>query len=154
MKQRWNNFISTLKQHWNYIVQRWKTVALTLCNVDLTLFQRWTPTLYQCCATKTWFRILFQFQRRINVTWTVIYNAETTLIQRWNVGRVVSIKTLILKTILSETLLTKWNLQRFFKDYAKTFTTPVFTNFFWWLLLRIRLRLVVSNSSGLQKVPS
>ena len=42
----------------------------------------------------------------------------------------------------------------FFKDYAKTFTTPVFTNLFWWLLLRIRLRLEVSNSSSLQKVPN
>ena len=32
-----------------------------------------------------------------------------------------------------------------FKDYAKTFTIPAFTNSFWWLLSRIRLRLVVSK---------
>ena len=42
----------------------------------------------------------------------------------------------------------------FFKDYAKTFTTPVLTNFFWWLLLRMLLRLAVWNSSGLQQMPS
>ena len=34
----------------------------------------------------------------------------------------------------------------FFKDYAKTFTTPVFRNFFWWLFSTICLRLAVSNS--------
>ena len=134
LKQGRDNDISTLKQ-------RWKTVALTLCYVDLTVFQRWSPTLYQCCATlKVRFQILLHFQRRINVIWTVIYNVETTLFRRWNVGRVVSLKQLILRNILPATLLTKWNLQVFFKDYAKTFTTPVFTNFFWWLLLRIHLR--------------
>ena len=45
------------------------------------------------------------------------------------------------------------DILKLFKDYAKTFTTPILTNFFWWLLLRIRLKLVVSNSSGLQQVP-
>ena len=128
--------------------------ALTLYNVDLTLYQPLTPTLCQCCATwKIWFRILFNFQCRMNVIWTVIYNAETTLIQRWNVGRVVSMETLILRTILPATSLTKWNFWVFFKDCNKTFTAPVFTNFFCWLLLSIHLRLVVSNSSGSQKVP-
>ena len=147
--------ISTLRQRWNDIVQRSKTVALMLCNVDLTLFQRWTRKLYQCCDTlKIRFRILFHFQHRINVIWTVIYNVETTLIRRWNVLRVVSMKKLILRNNLHGTLLTKWNLLVFFKDYAKTFTKSVFTSFFCLLQLRIRLRLVVSNSSGLQKVPS
>ena len=63
-------------------------------------------------------------------------------------------KKLILRNILHAALLTKWNLWVFFKDYAKIFTAPVLTNFFWSLLLRIRLRLVVSNSSGLQEVPA
>ena len=98
LEQRWDNVISTLKQCWNDIVQLWKTVALTLCNVDVTLFQRWTWTLYQCCATlKIRFRILFHFQPWINVIWMVIYNVETTLIRRWNVGREVSMKKLILR---------------------------------------------------------
>ena len=73
----------------------------------------------------------------------------------------VFMKKLILRNILSATLLTKWNLEVLFKNYAKTpvlttptFTTPVVTNFYWWLLLRIHLRLVVSNSSSLQQVPS
>ena len=111
LKQRWDNAISTCKQYWNDIVQRWKTIALTLCNVDLTLFQRWTPTLYQCSATsKILFRFLLHFQRRINVIWTVIYNFETTLIRYGNVGRVISVKKLILRNILPVTLLKKWNL--------------------------------------------
>ena len=136
-------------------MQRWKTVALTLCNVDVTLFKRLTPILYQCCPTlKIGLRILFHFQCRIKVIWTVIYNVETTLIRRGNVGRVVSMRKLILRNILPATLLTKWNLWLVFKNYGKTFTTPVFTNFIWWLLPRIRLRLVVSKGFGLQKLPS
>ena len=142
--QRWNNIETTLCNGWDDVVQRWFSIASML-----------TSTLYQCSATlNIRFQILFHFQRRINVIWTVIYNVETTLIWRWNVGRVVSMEKLILRTILPATLLTKWNLQLFFKDYAKTLTIPHLTNFFWWLLLRIRLWLVVSNSSGLQKVPS
>ena len=153
LRPRWNNVEIMSYQPWNDIVQGWKTVALTLRNVDLMLFQRWSPTLYQCCATlKIQFRILLHFQRRISVIWAVIYNIETTLIGRWNVGRVVYMKKFILRNILPATSLKKWNLQVFFKDYAKTFTTPAFTDFFWWVLLRIRLRLVVSNSSGLQKL--
>ena len=155
MKQRCDDIISTLKQSWNDIVQRWKTVASTMYNLDLTLFKSWTQTLYQCYATlKLQLRILFHFQRRINIISSVIRNVETTLIWRWNVGWVVSMKKVILMNSLSATLLTKWNLSVFFKDFAKTFTTPVLTNFFWWLLLRIHLRLVVSNSSGFQQVPS
>ena len=50
-KQGWDNVLSTLKQRWNDIVQRWRTVALTLCNFVLKLLQRWTPTLYQYCLT-------------------------------------------------------------------------------------------------------
>ena len=81
LKQHWYNVISTLKQRWNDIEQRWKTVALTLCNVDLTLFQRCTPTLYQCCATlKIRFRILFHFQRRLFERWsTMSKNVDPTL---------------------------------------------------------------------------
>ena len=95
-------------QRWNDIAQRWKMVTLTLHKVDLTLFKRWTPTMYQCCATlKIRFRILFHFPPRINVIWTVIYNVAKTLIRRWNVGRVVSMKTLILRIILPASLLTK-----------------------------------------------
>ena len=142
--------ISTLRQRWNDIVQRSKTVALMLCNVVSTLDPENVSMLWH---VEIRFRILFHFQHRINVIWTVIYNVETTLIQRWNVLRVVSMKKLILRNNLYGTLLTKWNLLVFFKDYAKTFTKSVFTSFFWWLQLRIPLRLVVSNSSGLQKVP-
>ena len=50
-------------------------------------------------------RILFHFQRRINVISTSIHNVETTLIQQWNVGWVVSTKKLILRNILPATLL-------------------------------------------------
>ena len=42
-------------------------------------------------------------------------------------------------------------MQVFFKDYGKTFTKLVFTNFIWWLLLRIRITLVVSNSSDCKR---
>ena len=55
-----------------------------LCiNVVSTLFQRRALTLYQRCATlKIRRRILFHFQRRINVITTFIHNIKTTLIQR------------------------------------------------------------------------
>ena len=129
-----DNVILRLKQRWNDIMQCWKTVALTLSNVDLTLFQRWTPTLCQCCAMlKIRFRILLHFQRRIKVIWTVIFDIEATLIRRWNFGRVISIKKLILRTTLPTTLLTKLNLQIFFKDYAKRFITS--THFHQFILL-------------------
>ena len=92
--------------------------------------------MYQCCATsKTRLWILLHFQLQINVIWTVTHIAKTTLIQSWNVGRVVSLRKLILRNILPATLLTKWNIKVFFKYYTTTFTTPVFANFFWWLLL-------------------
>ena len=111
-----DNVILRLKQRWNDIMQCWKTVALTLSNVDLTLF-----------------RILLHFQRRIKVIWTVIFDIEATLIRRWNFGRVISIKKLILRTTLPTTLLTKLNLQIFFKDYAKRFITS--THFHQFILL-------------------
>ena len=58
-------------------------------NVVSTLFQRRALTLYQRCATlKIRRRILFHFQRRINVISTLIQNVETTLIRLWNVGSV------------------------------------------------------------------
>ena len=130
-------------------------IASTLCKVHLTLFQCWTPTLYQCCATlKIRLTILFHFQRRINIISMAIPNVETTLIRHWNIGSVVSMKKLILGNTLPGTWLTYWNLYVFFKDYAKTFTTPALANFFWCMLLRICLRLVVSNSSCLQQAPS
>ena len=70
---------ATLKQRWNGVVQRWKTVSSKLCKGDLTLLQCWTSMLYQFCATlKIWLRILFHFQRRVNVISMVIHNVETT----------------------------------------------------------------------------
>ena len=70
--------------------QRFIKVVATLCNVVLTLsnvvsmpFQRRASTLFQRCATlKIRRRILFYFQRRINVILTLIHNVETMLIRR------------------------------------------------------------------------
>ena len=132
LKRRWDNIISTSKQDWNDVAQNWKMVASALCNVDLTLFQRWTPTLYQCCATlENRFRILLYFQRRINVLSVVICDVETMLIRLWNVSWAVSVKKLILRNILPAPLLTKLNFYVFFKDYAKTFITRALKNLFW-----------------------
>ena len=70
--------------------QRSINVVSTLCNVNSTLFQPRTLTLYQHCATlKIQRQILFHFQRRINVISTLILNVETTLIRPWNVGWVL-----------------------------------------------------------------
>ena len=56
-------------------------------NVETTLFQRRTLKLYRLCTTlQIRRRILFHFQCRINVIWTLIHNVETTLVRRWNVG--------------------------------------------------------------------
>ena len=58
-------------------------VIPTLSNVDSTLFQRRALTLYQRCATlKIRRRILFHFQRRINVISTLIQKVKITLIRR------------------------------------------------------------------------
>ena len=61
-------------------------------NAVSTLFRRRALTLYQRCAMlKIRRRILFHFQRRINVILTLIHNVETTFIQRLsNVGCVNS----------------------------------------------------------------
>ena len=110
-KQVWDNFISMPKQCWNDIVQYWKIVDSTFCKVNLPLFQCWTPTLYQCCATlKIWLWIFFHFQCQINVISTLMHNAKTRLIRLWNVDWIASMKKLILRNILPVTLLTNWNL--------------------------------------------
>ena len=80
------NVDARLKQRCIYVVPTLYNVVSTLCNVVSTLFQGWTLTLYQRCATlKIRCRILFHFQRRINVISTLFHNVETTLIWRWNV---------------------------------------------------------------------
>ena len=81
----------------NIALQQYSTIAsiqltskLRCNNLDktlyqrcATLFQRWALTLYQRCAMlKIRRRILFHFQRRINVISTLIHNFETTLIGR------------------------------------------------------------------------
>ena len=65
-------------------------VASTLFS---TLFERRTPTLYQPSVTlKIRRRILFHFQRRINVISMLIHNVETMLIQGFNVSWDVSMQ--------------------------------------------------------------
>ena len=76
-----------MKQRCINVVQTLCNVVSTLCNVVSTLFQRRALTSYQRSATlKIRRRILFHFQRRINVISTLIHNIKATLIQRWNVG--------------------------------------------------------------------
>ena len=61
-------------------LKRCINVVPKLCNVVFTLFQCPALTLYQRCATlKIRGRMLFHFQRRINVISTLIHNVETTL---------------------------------------------------------------------------
>ena len=138
--QRWNNvkkLCATFKSDCFDVVQSWfnvismldADVGSMLCNIENpTLDFVPFPTSDQC-----------------------YFNCDP---QCWNVGWVVYMKKLILRNILPAALLTNWNFQEFFKDYAKTFTTPVSTNSFSGRLLRIRLRLVVSNSRDLQQVPN
>ena len=77
------NVDARLKQRCINVVPTLCNVVSTLCNVVSTLFQRRALTLYQRCATlKIRLRILFHFQRRINVISTLIQNVETTLIRR------------------------------------------------------------------------
>ena len=133
-----------LKNGYIDVVQRGFAVVSTL-NTDI---------VSMLCNVKNPISILSHFQRQINSISTVIHNVETTLIQPWNVGRAVSMKKSILRIILPATLLTKLNLKILFKDYTATLTTPTFTIFFWQLLLRVCLRLVISNSSDLKKVSS
>ena len=61
MKQRWYNVISTLKQRWKDVVQRWKTVVPTSCN--------FSSTLDEC---------------HFNVIWTLFQRGSTTFKQRWS----------------------------------------------------------------------
>ena len=81
------NVDARLKQRCINVVPTLCNVVSTFCNVFSTLFQRYALTLYQRCAMlKIRRRILFYFQRRINVISTLIHNVETTLTQGWNVG--------------------------------------------------------------------
>ena len=91
----WTNVDARLKQRCISVVPTLYNVVSTFCNVVWTLFQGRALTVYQRFATlKIWRRILFHFQRRINVIsmlihnveTTLIHNVETTLIRRWNVG--------------------------------------------------------------------
>ena len=81
---------TTSKQPCTTLIQLCVTVTqgcLTLCNVISTLFQCRALTLYQPWATlKILLRVLFHFQRQINVISTLIHNVETMLSRRWNVG--------------------------------------------------------------------
>ena len=62
------NVDARLKQRCINVVPTLCNVVSTLCNVVSTLFQRRALTFYQRCATlKIWRRILFHFQRQINV---------------------------------------------------------------------------------------
>ena len=158
-----------MRPHWNNVVitsyQRWNNVETMLCNVG--------KPLHRCCVKLIWHCFNVGHRRCINVVqrwkfdfrfcftcnvWSTLFQRRPTMLKhRWydvEIGWVVSMKKLILRNILPATLLTYWNLYAFLKDYAKIFTKSVLTNFFWWLLQRIRLRLVVSNSSGLEQVPS
>ena len=84
------NVHARLKQRCINVVPTLCKVVSTLCNVVSTLFRRRALTLYQRCATlKIRRRILFHFQRRINVISTLIHNVETMLIRSWIVGWMV-----------------------------------------------------------------
>ena len=96
------NVHARLKQRCINVVPTLCKVVSTLCNVVSTLFRRRALTLYQRCATlKIRRRILFHFQRRINVISTLIHNVETILIRRWNGGWVFS-EHLYLRTTLED----------------------------------------------------
>ena len=80
------NVNARLKQRCINVVPMLCNVVSKLCNVVSTLFQRRALTLYQLCVTlKIRRRLLFHFQRRINVIWTLIHNVETMLVRRRNV---------------------------------------------------------------------
>ena len=69
-------------QHYSFIasIQLTSNNVVTTLMVVSTLFQGWALTLYQRCVTlKIRRRILFHFQRRINVISTLIHNVETKL---------------------------------------------------------------------------
>ena len=79
--------------------QCWYNVVSTLCNIFSTLFRRRVLTLYQLCATlKNPRRILFQFQRRINVISTLIHNVEIDPALKcwlWNSCSALPVKKLV-----------------------------------------------------------
>ena len=86
------NVDARLKQRCINVVSTLCNVVSTLRNVVSTLFRRRELTLYQRCATlKIRRRILFHFQRRINVISMLIHNVVSTLIRRWNVGWVLTL---------------------------------------------------------------
>ena len=60
-------------QRQNNVKILWKTFVSTLCNVDSTLFERWTPALYQRCTTL-----------KSNDRFCFIFSVESTLFQRWS----------------------------------------------------------------------
>ena len=153
LKQHWDNVISTLKQRWNDVVQLWKSYIDNVqrwFNVVSTFYTDVVSTLCNVENPTSNFLSFSTSDQRSNGDPRCWSNVGSAL-KCW---LVVSMKKLILTNILLATLLKNWNLYVFFKDYAKIFTTSVLTNFFWWLLLRIRLRLPVLNSSSLQQVPS
>ena len=81
------NVEARLKQRCINVLPTLYNIVSTLWNFVLKLFQRRALTFYQLCTTfKTRCRILFHFQRRINVISTLIHTVETTLIRRWNGG--------------------------------------------------------------------
>ena len=112
------------------VVQRWFNVVSTLATDIVSIL----------CSIENPISDFVSFSTSDQRYFNSDLNAETTLIRRWNVGSVVSVKKLILRNILPATLLTKWDLKVFFKDYAKTSATTVFMNFFWWQRLIIHLR--------------
>ena len=76
-------------QHYSFTasIQLTSNNVVTTLMVVSTLFQGWALTLYQRYVTlKIRRRILFHFQRRLNVITPLIHNVETTLIRRQNIG--------------------------------------------------------------------
>ena len=141
MKQCWDNVCHindeiVFKGHYVIkngcidVVQRWFNVVSTLATDIVSIL----------CSIENPISDFVSFSTSDQRYFNSDLNAETTLIRRWNVGSVVSVKKLILRNILPATLLTKWDLKVFFKDYAKTSATTVFMNFFWWQRLIIHLR--------------
>ena len=72
----------------------WSQDSFNLADVEATLQQRRynvvstssTNVVQRCATLKIWRRILFHFQRQINVISMLTHNVETTLIRRQKVG--------------------------------------------------------------------
>ena len=73
LKQLWDNATSSLKHRRNNVVQCLKAIVSTLCNVDSTLFQGRTPTLYR--LVQRW---------KSDVGFCFIFNVGSTLFERWS----------------------------------------------------------------------